>query len=147
MPLIGSKRDAAIALAISLNNTPYIWGGNDPLQDEGVDCSGMLRHIFDDLRMIPPGSDFPSWRFAQMYPEVKVLKEGVLVFWLRGPKIGHVEMVVGKMEGEWWTIGASGGGRNTDTVEAAKESDARVKVRPVPPNWVKAVDPFAAEEV
>lgn len=147
MPMIESKRDAAINIAMSLYSTRYEWGGNAPLQDEGVDCSGMVRYILDDLKIIAPGADYTSWQFAEMYPEVRTLKEGVLVFWLRGPKIGHVEMVLGKIDGEWWTIGASGGGSQTDTIEEAREADARVKMHPVPANWVRAVDPFAVEDV
>lgn len=145
--LIESKRDAALNIALSLYNTPYVWGGNAPLKDEGVDCSGMVRFILDDLKIIPKGADYASWQFAEMYPKVEAPREGVLAFWLRGPKIGHVEMIVGKMDGEWWSIGASGGGSQTDTIEEAKESDARVKMHPLPANWVRLVDPFLAGEV
>lgn len=142
-----SKRDAAVAIMMAQLNDPYVWGGNATLQDGGVDCSGSIRFVLDELRIIPHGSDYASWQFAEMFPETRELKEGVLVFYLRGPKIGHVEMVAGKFTSEWWTIGAAGGGSQTDTIEEAQAADARVKMHPIPANWVKAVDPFAAEEV
>jgi cell wall-associated NlpC family hydrolase len=143
MPLINSKREAALAIMMAQLNDPYSWQGNSRLQDGGVDCSGALIFTFRELQMIGPKDDFASYELAEKYPEVDSLREGVLLFWMRGSRIGHVEMVLGYMEGEWWTIGASGGGSATDTIEEAQAADARVKMRPVVRGWVKAVDPFA----
>lgn len=145
MPFITSKREAAIGIMLAQLNDPYLWKGNSRLQDGGVDCSGSLIFTFRELRMIGPKEDYASYELAEMFPEVPSLREGVLLFWKRGSRIRHVEMVIGYWEGKWHTIGASGGGSETDTVEEAKAADARVKIRPVVPGWVKAVDPFLEE--
>ena len=144
MPLINSKREVAVAAMIAQLNNPYIWGGNSPLQDEGGDCSGSIRFALDEAQVIPHGSDYTSWQFADMFTETDAMREGVLVFFKNGgaSRINHVEMVLGWVDGEWWTIGATGGDRSTRTLEDAQKRDARVKMHPMPSGRVKAVDPF-----
>ena len=142
MPLINSKREAAIAIMLAQLNDPYVWAGNAKLQDGGVDCSGAVNFALREVGIT--NADHTSYELADMFPAVNALKEGVLLFWRRGSGIRHVEMVLGYMDGEWWTIGAAGGDSSTDTLEEAQARDARVKIHPAPKDWVKAVDPFSS---
>lgn len=100
--------------------------------------------ILKSVGKLPRDGDWTAEGLAAHFPVTTVLKPGVLVFWNRGGKIGHVEMVwaVHEEEGLIQTIGASGGGSSTTTEEAAIRENAFVKVRPITPMWVRAVDPF-----
>lgn len=143
MTLITNKREAALAVMFSQHGQPYIWGGNSELEDGGVDCSGSVNFALKEVGLTV--RDHTSRDLAAMFPEVHELRDGVLVFFKRGSRIGHVEMVVGRLDGEWFTIGASGGGSSTDTIEEAREANARVKLHPIEHGWVKIVDPFPQE--
>jgi hypothetical protein len=75
---------------------------------------------------------------------VTKLRPGCLLFWFRGSKIGHVEIVWHVVGERVLTIGAAGGGSRTKTEADAERQNAYIKVRPARPEWVKAVDPFVS---
>lgn len=41
------KREAVVATALMLINTPYKWGGNSP--EGGFDCSGLVHYVFNQV--------------------------------------------------------------------------------------------------
>lgn len=49
---ISVQRDAVVANAMMLINTPYTWGGNTP--EGGFDCSGLVQYVF--ARVMPERS-------------------------------------------------------------------------------------------
>lgn len=106
---------------------PYRWGGDDPMQ--GFDCSGFVIEILKSVGLLPRGVDTTAHGLWQMFSnrEVVVPIPGCLVFWYRSDgRIVHVEYCI---DGEF-SIGASGGGSATVTVEDAIQRNAYIKVRP-----------------
>jgi hypothetical protein len=116
----------------------YKWGGDDPL--DGVDCSGLGIEGLKACGEFPREGDATALILATMFPETKEPKPGCLIFW--GNPINHVEIVYKVEDDKVYTIGASGGGSKTLTVEDAIKHNAYVKIRPARPNHVKMVDPF-----
>jgi len=71
------------------------------------------------------------------------IRPGMLVFWKRGTRIGHVEIVWKVLDdGTILTIGASGGGSRTRTIQDAIDQNASVKVRPLVEPYSAIIDPF-----
>jgi cell wall-associated NlpC family hydrolase len=138
------KRDLALFIWEKQLGKPYIWGGDDSVQ--GFDCSGLVLEGLKSVGLINRGKDFTSAQLAEMWPPIpnEDLRPGMLLFWTRGSKIGHVEIVWRVLDsGLVVTIGASGGGSKTTDAAAAARDNAYTKIRPVVPGWVRAVDPFA----
>lgn len=134
-----TKREAAMWVWEQQLNQPYRWMGNDP--NEGFDCSGLVIEGLKAVGLVSRKDDFTSWQLADLWPPALTIQPGVLLFWNRGKRIGHVEIVWQVIDDMVLTIGASGGGSKTDTLQEAIDSDAYVKIRPAGP-WDKAVDPF-----
>lgn len=144
-----TPRDLAIDVARSFLGQPYDWGGDDPIA--GFDCSGLMIEALRSVGVLPRTGD---WTAHQLLHEVfkgrprvrppGILEPGLLVFWARDDgHIRHVEMAYATLtNGTMLTIGASGGGSKTTSPDAAAKQNAFVKIRPVAPNWVAAVDPF-----
>jgi len=134
-------RELALKVAWGFLGTPYRWGGNDPMA--GFDCSGLIVEILRSTGHLARYEDLTAEGLWQKYRLKRVSDpyRGCLVFWGEDQLMAkHVEMCVD----EFRSIGASGGGGNTVTVQDAIEADAYVKVRPfrsrVP---IRAfVDPF-----
>lgn len=87
---------------------PYIWGGDDPIY--GYDCSGDIVEVLQSTGKMPHGSDATANDLYLKYkPTIDRVSAGpgCLVFWFKGGRATHVEMMVNN----WQTIGASGGGR------------------------------------
>lgn len=121
---------------------PYKWGGDDSV--EGFDCSGLVIEILKAVGKLPRLGDWTSWQLADQFRKhrVKRLVPGCLLFYNRGGRIGHVEIVWKVLRDEVLVIAASGGGSKTLTREDAAEQNAYVKVRPARQGWVLAADPF-----
>jgi len=141
MSSVSFKRYIAQQIAMSYLGTPYRWGGDDP---EGFDCSGLTIEILKSVGILPRGGDWTADQLSKMFPETDSPKLGCLVFWNKGPdsRAIHVEMCIS----DDLSIGASGGGSSTLTVEDAMRQNAFVKVRPFRSrsNIALFSDPFAA---
>lgn len=133
--------DAAMVVLEKELGKPYRWGGNDPIG--GFDCSGLMIEGLKATGALPREGDWRSGDLAAQFPEAALpLQRGDLLFWNRGARIGHVEMVWAVYDDLVLTIGASGGGSATLTPQEAIDQDAYVKIRPAVRGWVKAVRPW-----
>jgi len=121
---------------------PYKWGGNDPMA--GFDCSGYCIEILKGVGVLSRHGDWTAQGLWDKFKEKKVTApiEGCLVFWYNRShtKIIHVEYCIDRKR----SIGASGGGSRTVTVQDAIEQDAYIKVRPFTsrPNIAGFLYPF-----
>lgn len=127
MPYI-DRIELATKYAWSMMHRPYIWGGDDPMA--GFDCSGLCVEILKGVGIFPRGGD---WNAQMMWDqnrdkEVERPEEGALVFWWNKAQteIVHVEYCLDHI----YSIGASGGGRSTRTIQDAIDQNACVKLRP-----------------
>jgi cell wall-associated NlpC family hydrolase len=96
----------------------------------GFDCSGLVVEVLQSVGLLPHKADFTAaglWtRFTGL--EVQAGAAGCLVFWFNNLGLAtHVEMM---LDGSH-TIGASGGGSATTSLEEAIRRNAFVKMRPV----------------
>ena len=142
-----TKRMTALWLLERHLGLPYRWGGDDPMR--GFDCSGLMVEILQSVGVLPRSGDWSAAQLRSHFPAKStwyppnVPQPGALVFWASGVQIVHVEMLWRLLDdGTALTIGASGGGSATVDEAAASAQNAYVKVRPLRPGWVAAVDPF-----
>jgi len=118
----------------------YLWGGDDP---SGFDCSGLILEVLKSVDLIRPNIDMTAYDLYRCFNKNQKLQpgSGKLVFWFREAKVIHVEMMIDS----YHTIGASGGGSATKTIQDAIKHNAFVKMRPL--NYrgsnYKICDPFA----
>ena len=142
-----TQREIALTVWSSLLNTPYLWGGDDALA--GFDCSGFVIEGLKSAGVLPRSGDWTAQVLAeQEFATYRRLgkdevQPGTLLFWRRGAKIIHVEVVYRVIGQQVYTIGASGGGSRTDSLQDAIDQDAYVKIRPAN-QWDVAIDPFEA---
>lgn len=140
-----NDREVWIFVAERFLGVPYQWGGYGPT---GIDCSGIVNECEKALGRLKEKEDRTAEGIYQHYKmhgqevAASALKPGCLVF--RPGSSGtmnHVEII---WRDPRLSIGASGGGSDTDTLEEAVKADARVKIRP----WARLgtnlrfVDPF-----
>lgn len=144
MPQPQTLRLAALWVWESLLNTPYRWGGDDPL--DGVDCSGFVLEGLKSVGLVPREFDTTAAGLLTKYQGAKVehARPGVLVFF--GTPVTHVEVVWAVYPDRILTLGASGGGSRTVDRATAVVANAYVKVRRISLNPVGMVDPFLAVE-
>lgn len=138
-----TKRNIAVDLLKKFLGVPYKWSGNDTIG--GFDCSGLVIEVLQSTGIMPRKEDHTADGLSRLYPETDILQAGVLVFydWNNDGVMEHVEMVaLVDDDGEIFTIGASGGGSDTTTLQAASQSNAFVKLRPILSGYKKAVDPY-----
>ena len=135
-------RGWAVSTLLSFHGKPYLWGGDDPMA--GFDCSGLVMEALQSVGMIKRGLDYTAAGLYNMFRSrvVDTPKAGCLVFWYdsHGGNIIHVEMCVDK----YYVVGASGGGRATDSLQDAIDQNAYVKMSPINyrgSNYI-IVDPF-----
>lgn len=123
--------------------TFYSWAGNDP---SGWDCSGLIIEILQAVGILSHNFDDTANGLYLKYKPQKIEtgKAGALVFWFKEGRAIHVEMMIGENH----TVGASGGGRKVDSLQAAIKYNAFVKMRPLDyrgPHY-KICDPFKETE-
>jgi cell wall-associated NlpC family hydrolase len=142
-PAISSLRSLAVEYAWSFLGRPYRWGGDDPM--EGFDCSGLVNEVLQGVGLLPHRTDFTAdalWRrFGAWTLQAPVA--GALVLWMNpAGKATHVEMAISAKH----TIGASGGGSATTSLDEAMRQNAFIKIRPFAYRGLnyKIVDPFAS---
>jgi hypothetical protein len=117
----------------------YKWGGDDPT---AFDCSGLVVELLKSSGKLPRSGDWTANGLQRKFTEVFSAGEGILAcYWNRSEdRIVHIEYCID----EHTTIGASGGGSRTKTVQDAIAQNAYIKVRPI--NYsrgaVSFVDPF-----
>ena len=137
-----TKRETALMIAWSYLGTPYIWGGDDPVK--GFDCSGFVIECLKSVGLLPRSGDWTAQGLKDYFKEDVMALPGAgrLVFWQNKSKnkIIHVEMCID----EELSIGASGGGSRTNTVQDAIDQNAYIKIRPfnTRANLWGFVDPF-----
>ena len=134
------KRQIATRYAWSFLGLIYKWGGDDP---SGFDCSGLCVEILQGVGLIDRKSDYIAQGLYDKFKDKERTNpvEGCLVFWGKSNKeIIHIEYCIN----DELSIGASGGGSRTLTVEDAIKQNAFIKLRPFRSrkNIVGFVDPF-----
>lgn len=138
-----NRRQLATKIAWHFLGTPYVWGGDDPMQ--GFDCSGFVIEILKSVGVLPRKGDWTANGLWQHFREAISVHEGSLVFWENKSKskMIHVEYCLDSKH----SIGASGGGSSTWTVEDAIKRNAYVKIRPIRSraNIAGFVNPFNSE--
>ena len=140
-PPLDTMRAWAVSTLLSLHGKPYLWGGDDPMA--GFDCSGLIMEVLQSVGMIKRGLDYSAAGLADIYRDhtVDTPKAGCLVFWCNSlGESFHVEMCIDK----YYVVGASGGGRATDSLQDAIDQNAYVKMNPLNyrgSNYI-IVDPF-----
>lgn len=150
-----SRRADALRYSMTLLHQPYRWGGYNP--QAGFDCSGQQVEVLKMSDTLPRGrkKDWTAGGLLAFFEalgihpteELELVGPGWLLFWLYpSGKVRHVEMCITRYGDHIMTIGASGGGSDTVTVEVALARDARVKIRRAYPGWI-ALDPFAGDAV
>lgn len=140
-----TRKEMAIKVAWHYLGLPYRWGGDDPIQ--GFDCSGLVVEILKSIGILPRIGDWTAeslYEFFKKHGKLVTRPDaGCLAFWIdRGTaKIRHIEMFLNSEV----TIGASGGGSKTKSLEAAIDQNAYIKIRPVDftdPELFGFCDPF-----
>ncbi|HLR16667.1 MAG TPA: C40 family peptidase [Alcanivoracaceae bacterium] len=120
--------DDVLFHAISLMGIPYKWGGTTP--DEGFDCSGLIRYVFDESA----GVRLPRTT-AQMIsapaPNVKRsrLQSGDVVFFATngGRRVSHAGIYVG--EGRFIHAPSTGSSVRIDKLENPYWSSAYISAK------------------
>jgi len=117
------NKEIALNYITSFLGKPYHWGGDDPVQ--GFDCSGLAIEYLRCRGILNNGDDFTAAKLYTMFVGVEKPKRGDLVFYKNSnDKIIHVEIMLNKE----LSIGASGGGSKTLTVEDAIKQNAFIKI-------------------
>lgn len=103
-----AAREAAVAQALLLINTPYTYGGNTP--QGGFDCSGLMQYVFQQVggaaTRLPRST--AQWAAATLPVDEARLARGDLVFFnTTGAPFSHMGLYVG---GEQFVHAPSSGG-------------------------------------
>lgn len=126
---MSSFRKEIVWCALQDLRVPYVWGGNDPDFDGGLDCSGAV--LFWARQS---GLDLPDMTANDLREICKPVinpQPGDLCFYGKKGKITHVVMVLGKN----YIIGANGGGppdageSREQYAERMRQRNARVKIQ------------------
>ena len=121
-------REHLVNLALKMLGCPYIWGGANPWT--GLDCSGFVVWIYQVFGLLPSG----DWTAQGLYDRfasdlnlaLDLADKGDLVFYGKSKQqITHVMLRLSPT----LVVGASGGGRETLTLEEARRAGAQVKVK------------------
>jgi len=118
-------RTHIVSEAIQLADTPYVWGGNDPAEDGGLDCSGLCIYLFRKHGVIDPNCDMSAQTLYELSKPVKKPKLASLCFYGKDAEhVTHVAIYVGMGR----AVSARGGNSSCTTPEIAEARGAAVKV-------------------
>lgn len=114
-------------ICYSFLNIPYKWGGFTPL--EGLDCSGLVQELLKVIGICPPGDNtaFDLMKHFESEGLASEVGTGSLVFFGLNGVASHI----GIMINETHFIEAGGGGSAVNSIDIAKQKDARVRIRPL----------------
>jgi cell wall-associated NlpC family hydrolase len=104
-------REAAVAQAMLLINTPYSYGGNTPRG--GFDCSGLVSYVFGQIAAGTPAArrlprSTAQWAAVSRPVDEAALQRGDLVFFnTTGATFSHMGIYVG--EGQFVHAPSTGG--------------------------------------
>jgi cell wall-associated NlpC family hydrolase len=108
-----AEREASVARALLLVNTPYRYGGNTP--DSGFDCSGLVGYVLAQGTRQPLPRSTAQWAGASA--PVPEPQRGDLVFFnTNGGPYSHVGIYVG--EGQFVHAPSSGGTVRKDRLDS-----------------------------
>ncbi len=122
-----SDRELALKYIFQFVGTPYTWGGDD---HSSFDCSGLVLEYLKSVGKVPRNYDTTAQGIYEKYQNNEVSKpfRGCLVFWKNDKGlIIHVEIMLN----DHLSIGASGGGSKTKSLEDAINHNAFVKMRDI----------------
>jgi len=131
----GDLRGAMLQYAIQFLGKFYKWGGDDP---SGFDCSGFVIELIKAVGALPRRADYTADGLMNLMIGCKVNNPslGCLVFYVNdNGRAYHVEFCATEL----LSIGASGGGSNTRTIQDAINQNAFIKVRPIKRGGAKMV--------
>lgn len=121
-------RNRAMIEGVKCLYVPYIWGGNDPVLDGGLDCSGFLGYVFRKIGLLPSGFDDTAQGYYSRWPVVKKPYKGCVAFYGKhAAHITHCMLVVNSGV----CMGAVRGNSWMTTVERARLRDARIDIRSI----------------
>lgn len=113
-------REASVAQAMLLVNTPYRYGGNTP--DGGFDCSGLVHYVYGQVASTADAHRLPrstaQWAAATTPVDDSRLQRGDLVFFnTSGRPFSHMGIYVGG--GQFVHAPSSGGTVRKDSVDSS----------------------------
>ena len=117
--------------AKSFIGVPYIYGGNNPIG--GMDCSGLVCECLKAVGILSSHEDFTARGLLEHLVNVgypiyeKPQAEFILFFGGSINKISHVGIAID----DKLMIESGGGDSLTVTIDAAKKSNAFVRIRPI----------------
>lgn len=143
-PLDENPRKIVIWRAFSLIDTPYIWGGNDPMQ--GFDCSGLGHEVLQTAGLEERGFDSTAHDIYLYYLSQNRIKEiedrlpGDLVFWLKDSIATHMAILVSRN----FIVHAGSGGSDIKTIQDAIDKNAYVRPDKLnyPGQNYRIIDPY-----
>jgi cell wall-associated NlpC family hydrolase len=121
-------RTQAADYASRFIGTPYLWGGDDPM--DGFDCSGLVLEVLQAHGVFERGRDYTAHGIREQLigrgcPEITGLGyAGCIVFWPGGNnRMGHVAIMVDNEH----IVHAAGGGSAVDSLDDAKKFNAYIR--------------------
>lgn len=110
-----SGREAAVARAMLVVNTPYRYGGNTP--EGGFDCSGLVQYVLTDLGTARLPRSTSQWAAASAPVPEGAMQRGDLVFFnTSGQPFSHMGIYVGN--GQFVHAPSSGGTVRKDSLSS-----------------------------
>lgn len=136
-----SKRELMRDIAMKFLGSPYRWSGDDPIN--GFDCSGLSIELLKSIGLVGRNEDLSAAGIFERFKACKVNEPYIGCFIFYGNDSGAIVHIEFCIDSEL-SIGASGGGSNTLTIQDAINQNAYIKIRPMKSrkNIIAYVDPF-----